>query len=56
MYRGTLARIFKDVDYKRVFPEASTFLETVEDIRKLCPKEKEFMASSSKKPFSVRGN
>lgn len=44
VHRGTLARIFKDVDYKRVFPEASTVFEAVKKTRELCPNEEEFMA------------
>lgn len=44
IHRGTLARVLKDVDYKRVFPEASTIFEAVGNIRQVYPKEKEFMA------------
>lgn len=44
IHRGTLARIFKEVDYKRVFPEASTVFEAVKTTRKLYSDEEEFMA------------
>lgn len=51
IYRGKLARIFKDVDYKRVFPEASTVFEAVEETRRLYPGEKEFMAFELEETF-----
>ena len=44
VHRGSLARIFKDVDYKRVFPEASTVFEAVKATRGLYPDADEFMA------------
>ena len=44
VHRGTLARIFKDVDYKRVFPEASTIFEAVKMVKELYPSKDEFMA------------
>ena len=44
VHKGTLARIFKDVDYNRVFPEASTIFEAVKMMKELYPDEKEFMA------------
>lgn len=44
VHRGSLARIFKDVDYKRIFPEASTVFEALRATRDLYPKAKEFMA------------
>ena len=44
IHRGTLARIFKEVDYKRVFPEASTVFEAVKKIREFYPGQEEFMA------------
>ena len=44
IHRGSLARIFKDVDYKRIFPEAETIFEAVHETRKLYPQEGEFMA------------
>jgi ASC-1-like (ASCH) protein len=44
VHRGTLARIFRDVDYKRIFPEAKTVFEAVRETRKIYPKEEEFMA------------
>jgi len=42
--RGSLARICKDVDYKRIFPRASTVLEAVKATRELYPDAQEFMA------------
>lgn len=44
VHRGNLVRIFKQVDYKRVFPEASTVFEAVKATRQLYPKAEEFMA------------
>ena len=44
IHRGSLARIFLDVDYKRVFPEAETIFEAVHETRKIYPQEVEFMA------------
>lgn len=42
-HRGSLARVFKDVSYKRIFPEASTVFEALRATRDLYPKAKEFM-------------
>ncbi len=42
--RGSLARIFLECDYKRIFPNATTVFEAVEIIRKIYPNSKEFMA------------
>ena len=44
IHRGSLARIFLDVYYKRVFPEAETIFEAVHETRKIYPQEVEFMA------------
>jgi ASC-1-like (ASCH) protein len=44
IHRGTLAKIFLTVDYKRVFPEASTVFEAVEATKKLYQNVDEFMA------------
>jgi ASC-1-like (ASCH) protein len=44
IHRGTLARIFMKVDYKRIFPDASTVFEAVKAAKELYPKEQEFMA------------
>lgn len=44
VHRGSLARIFKDVNYKRIFPEASTVFEAVRATRELYPDADEFMA------------
>ncbi len=43
VHKGSLARIFKEVNYKRVFPEASTVFEAVKATRKLYPQAQEFM-------------
>jgi len=44
VHRGSLARIFTDVNYKRIFPEASTVFEAVKATRELYPYADEFMA------------
>jgi len=44
VHRGTLARIFLKVDYKRIFPEASTVFEAVKAAKELYPNAEEFMA------------
>lgn len=44
VHRGSLARIFKDINYKRMFLEASTIFEAVKATRELYPEAKEFMA------------
>ena len=44
IHRGTLARIFKDADYKRIFPEASTVFKAVKATKKLYPKAEELMS------------
>ena len=44
VHRGSLDRIFEDVDYKRIFPEASTVFEAIKATRELYPDAEEFMA------------
>jgi ASC-1-like (ASCH) protein len=44
IHRGTLAKIFYNINYKRVFPETSTVFEAVETTKELYPDDKEFMA------------
>jgi len=44
VHRGSLDRIFEDVDYKRIFPEASTVSEAINAARELYPDAEEFMA------------
>ena len=44
IHRGSLAKIFKEVNYKRIFPEASTVFEAVRATKKLYPKAEKFMA------------
>ena len=44
VHRGTLARIFLEVDYKRIFPEASTVFEAVKSTTQIYPDADEFMA------------
>ena len=44
VHRGSLARVFKDVNYKRMFSEASNIFGAVKETRKIYPEAKEFMA------------
>ena len=44
VHRGPLARIFLNVDYKRVFPEASTVFKAVKAAVEIYPSAEEFMA------------
>lgn len=44
IHRGTLARILLKVDYKRIFPEASTVFEAVKAAKEIYPNAKKFMA------------
>lgn len=37
VHRGSLARIFMEVNYKRIFPGASTVFEAIRETRKLYP-------------------
>ena len=43
VHRGTLARIFLEVDYKRMFPEAPTVFEAVRATKQIYPDVEEFM-------------
>ena len=42
--RGSLARILKDVNYKRIFPDARTIFEARRMAREIYPEDEEFMA------------
>ena len=44
IHRGSLARILKDVNYKRIFPDAKTIFEANGMVREIYPEDKEFMA------------
>jgi ASC-1-like (ASCH) protein len=44
IHKGSLARIFIDVDYKRIFPEAKTIFKAVGATRRIYPRDIEFMA------------
>ena len=44
IHRGSLARILKDVNYKRIFPDVSTIFEASRKAREIYPEDKEFMA------------
>jgi len=44
IHRGSLARILKDLDYKRIFPDAETIFEANRMTRKIYSEDKEFMA------------
>jgi len=44
IHRGSLARIFLDINYKRIFPEATTMFEAVKTTKELYPYADEFMA------------
>ena len=44
IHRGTLARILKDIYYKRIFPDANTIFEACRMARGIYPDDKEFMA------------
>ena len=44
IHRGSLARILKDIDYKRIFPSAKTIFEANRMARKTHPEDTEFMA------------
>ena len=44
IHRGSLARILKDLDYKRIFPSARTIFEVNRMIREIYPEDEEFMA------------
>ena len=44
IHRGSLARILKDVNYERIFPDANTIFEASKKTREIYPEDKEFMA------------
>ncbi|MDH5266212.1 MAG: hypothetical protein OEW62_00885 [Candidatus Bathyarchaeota archaeon] len=44
VHKGSLARIFLKVDYKRIFPEASTVFEAVKLTKEIYSDAEEFMA------------
>ena len=44
VHKGSLARIFTDVDYKRIFPEAKTIFKAAGVTREIYPQDIEFMA------------
>lgn len=44
IYRGSLARIFKDVHYRRIVPEASTVFDAVKMVTELYPLAEDFVA------------
>ena len=44
IHRGSLARILRDIDYKRIFPSARTIFEANRMTREIYPEDKEFMA------------
>ena len=44
IHRGSLARIFKDIEYKRIYPNAKTIFEANRMTRDIYPEDTEFMA------------
>lgn len=44
IHRGSLARILRNVDYRRIFPNAETIFEANRMAREIYPEDKEFMA------------
>jgi len=44
VHKGSLSRIFEDVDYKRIFSEAQTVSEAEKATRQIYPDAEEFMA------------
>jgi len=44
IHRGSLAKILRDVDYKRIFPDAKTIFEANTMTREIYPEDKEFVA------------
>ena len=44
IHRGSLARILRDVDYRRIFPNAETIFEANRMAREIYPEDKELMA------------
>ena len=44
IHRGSLAKILRDVDYKRIFPNAKTIFEANRMTREIYPEDEEFIA------------
>jgi len=44
LMRNPPARIHKDVNYKRIFPDAKTIFETRRMAREIYPEDREYMA------------
>ena len=44
IHRGSLARVLRDVDYRRIFPSARTIFEANRMAREIYPEDEEFMA------------
>ena len=44
IHRGSLARILKDINYKRIFPDAKTIFDARRMAREIYPEDEEFMA------------
>ena len=44
IHRGSLARILKDINYKRIFPDAKTIFEASRMAREIHSEDEEFMA------------
>lgn len=42
--KGSLDKILKEVDYKRIFPDAKDELEAKRMVREIYPEDEEFMA------------
>ena len=43
IHRGSLAKILKDIDYRRIFPKAKTIFEANRMAREIYPEDEEFM-------------
>ena len=43
LHRGSLAKILRDIDYKRIFPNAKTIFGASRMARQIYPEDKEFM-------------
>ena len=44
IHRGSLEKILKDIDYKRIFPDAQDKSEASRMVREIYPDDEEFMA------------
>ena len=44
IHGGSLAKILRDVDYKRIFPNAKTIFKANKMAREIYPEDEEFMA------------